>query len=315
MRAKLTLQQLEAFVQIVTTGSFRAAAVHVGVSQPALSRTIRQAEQILQARLFDRDTRNVKITPVGQELLPIAQRILGEFDNSFGELGQFLQGRTGRVSLGVLPSIGASLIPGAIASYRSQHPEVEFSLLEAPADALLTAIDEGRADFGLSVRPAPDRRVRYRHLMNDPLVLVCQRDDVLATRDSVPWSIFATRPYLASQASSSIRPITDAALLRFSVSPALEYPSISACGALVRAGLGITALPLMALDLIRMDGLATVPLTRPQVNRQIGIITRIGRTLPPVGQTFLDTLLDQTGSRSSTRQPLHRSVFTRQADL
>lgn len=315
MRSKLTLQQLDAFVQIVATGSFRAAAAHIGVSQPALSRTIRQAELTLQARLFDRDTRNVEITPAGRELLPIAQRILGEFDNSFGELGQFLQGRTGRVSVGMLPSIGSSLIPQAIARYRSQHPKVEFSLLEAPADALVTAIDEGRADFGLSVRPAPDRRLRYRHLLNDPFVLVCQRDDPLATRESVPWSIFASRPYLASQARSSIRPITDAALLRFSVSAALEYPSISSCGAMVRAGLGITALPLMALDLIRMDGLATVPLTRPQINRQIGIITRIGRTLPPVGQTFLDTLLDQTRSRSIPLQSIHRPNFTGQADL
>lgn len=298
MRSKLTLQQLEAFVQIVATKSFRAAAAHIGVSQPALSRTIRQAEQTLQARLFDRDTRNVEVTPAGRELLPIAQRILGEFDNSFGELGQFLQGQTGRVSLGMLPSIGSSLIPQAISRYRSVHPKVEFAFLEAPADALLKAIDDGRSDFGLSVRPAPDTRLRYRHLMNDPFVLVCRRDDLLATRESVPWSIFASRPYLASQASSSIRPITDAALLRFSVSAALEYPSISSCGAMIRAGLGITALPLMALDLIRMDGLATVPLVRPQINRQIGIITRIGRTLPPVGQTFIDTLLDLTNSRA-----------------
>lgn len=291
MRTNLTLQQLEAFVQIVATGSFRAAATHIGVSQPALSRTIRQAEQLLQARLFDRDTRNVEITAVGRELLPIAQRILREFDNSFGELGQFLQGHIGRVSIVTLPSAGVALIPRAIAAFRSRYPEVEFSLTEAPADALLAAIDEGRADFGLSVRPAPDRRLRYRHMINDPLMLLCRRDDPLATRDAVPWSAFASRPFIASQVSSSIRPITDAALLRLAVSPSLEYPSVSACGALIGAGLGITALPRMALDLVRMEELAAVPLVRPQINRSIGLITRIGRTLPPVSHAFIETLL------------------------
>lgn len=292
MRAKLNLQQLEAFVQIVAAGSFRAAAAHIGVSQPALSRTIRQAEQLLQARLFDRDTRNIEITAVGRELLPIAQRILREFDNSFGELGQFLQGRTGRVSIVALPSAGVALIPRAIAAFRAQHPQAEFSLTEAPADALLAAIDEGRADFGLSVRPAPDRRLRYRHMINDPMMLLCRRDDPLATRKAVPWSVFATRPFIASQVSSSIRPITDAALLRLSVSPALEYPSVSACGALIGAGVGITALPRMALDLVRMEELAAVPLVRPQINRSIGLITRIGRTLPPVSHAFIETLME-----------------------
>lgn len=299
MRSNLNLQQLEAFVHIVEAGSFRAAAAHIGVSQPALSRTIRQAEQTLQARLFDRDTRNIEITAVGRELLPIAQRILREFDNSFGELGQFLQGRTGRVSIVALPSAGVALIPRVIAAFRAQYPQAEFSLTEAPADALLTAIDEGRADFGLSVRPAPDRRLRYRHMINDPLMLLCQRDDPLALRESVPWSVFSTRPFIASQASSSIRPITDAALLRLSVSPSLEYPSVSACGALVEAGLGITALPRMALDLVRMEKLAAVPLVRPQINRSIGLITRIGRTLPPVSHAFIESLLNSSPSSTS----------------
>ncbi|MBH1964702.1 MAG: LysR family transcriptional regulator [Comamonadaceae bacterium] len=293
MRENLTLQQLQAFVQIVATGSFRGAASQIGVSQPALSRTIRQAEHTLQARLFDRDTRNVEITPIGQELLPIAQRILREFDSSFGELGQFLQGRSGRVAIATLPSIGAALVPQAIAAFRGQQPQVEFSLMEAPADALLSSIDEGHADFGLTVRPAPDRKLRYRHMLNDPFVLLCRRDDPLANKESVPWSVFTTRPFIGSQKRSSIRPITDAALLRLSVSPSLEYPSVSACGALVGAGLGITALPRMALDLVRMEKLVAIPLVRPQVHRSIGIVTRIGRTLPPVSHTFIETLVHQ----------------------
>jgi len=115
-RVDLSLAQLQAFVHIVAAGSFRAAALQMGVSQPALSRAIRQAESVLGARLFDRDTRNLQITTVGRELLPIAQRVLREFDASFGELGQFLQGRTGKVAVATLPSTGASLLAQAVAS-------------------------------------------------------------------------------------------------------------------------------------------------------------------------------------------------------
>ncbi len=288
-RIDLTLQQLDGFVHVARSGSFRAAALQMGVSQPALSRAIRQAEQTLGARLFDRDTRHVAITAVGRELLPTAERILREFDGAFSELGEFMQGRSGRVTVAALPSIGVALVPQAIAQFRRTHPRVEFSLIEAPADRLLAAIAEGQADFGLTVRPAPNERLHYQHLRDDPFVLLCRADDELATRAAVPWSALASRPFIASQPSSSIRPITDAVFLRLGrvQAPAFEFPSVSACGAMVGAGLGVAALPQLALELVAMPGLVAVPLVRPRASRPIGIVTRIGRTLPPVSRGFM----------------------------
>jgi DNA-binding transcriptional LysR family regulator len=133
------------------------------------------------------------------------------------------------------------------------------------------------------------------------MVLLCRADDPLAARPAVPWSVFAQRPFIASAPRSSIRPITDAVLMqkRLALRPALEYPSVTACGALVAAGLGITALPRLALGLVSMEGLAAVPLVRPQASRAIGIVTRIGRTLPPVGRAFVATLLSSTGRRGA----------------
>ncbi len=293
-QAPLNLAQLQAFVQIVSAGSFRGAALQMEVSQPALSRAIRQAEQVLGARLFDRDTRNLQITATGRELLPIAQRVLREFDASFGELGQFLQGRTGTVAVVTLPSIGASLLAQAVASFQALHPQVEFKLMEAPAENLLNVIDEGHADFGLSVKPAPDRRLRYRHLLDDPFVLLCREDDALAARTTVPWSVFSTRPFIGSQPRSSIRQITDAVFLqrRMSVRATLEYPSVSAGASLVLAGAGITALPRLALSLVNMQGMRAVPLVRPHMLRSIGIVSRIGRSFAPASTLFLEYLVD-----------------------
>ena len=293
MRIDLSVRQLEAFVQVATSGSFRQAALRLGQSQPALSSAIRRAEQTLGARLFDRDTRHVRITATGQELLPIARRILRDFDHALGDLGEFMAGRSGHVTMAALPSASVALLPRAVAAFSRAHPQVTFTLTEAPADALLAMVEEGRADFGLSVRPAPRQRLHYRHLHDDPFVLVCRKDDPLAARAAVPWSVFATRPVIVSAPQSSIRPITDAAFLhlRTPVRPVLEYPSVAACGALVAAGLGISALPVLALELVNMAELATVPLTRPSsVARPLGIVTRIGRSLPPVARAFMDSL-------------------------
>lgn len=289
MRIDLTLRQLEAFAQVAAHNSFRRAAAALGLAQPVVSRLIGQAEQTLGTRLFDRDTRRVEITAAGRELLPVAQRILRDFDASLSELGEFMAGRSGRVTVAALPSAGAALIPAAMVALRRSQPAVEFTLIEAPAEALLAAVEDGRADLGLSVRPAPHQHLRYQPLLDDPMVLLCRADDPLATRGAAPWSVFAQRPFIASAPASSIRPITDAVFLqkRMMLRSALEYPSVTACGALVAAGLGITALPRLALGLMSMQGLAAVPLQRPQASRSIGIVTRIGRTLPPVVRAFM----------------------------
>ncbi|HNE59498.1 MAG TPA: LysR family transcriptional regulator [Ottowia sp.] len=314
MRLDLSLRQLEAFVQVADSGSFRRAAARLGQAQPVLSRLIGQAEQTLGARLFDRDTRRVEITPAGRELLPLAQRLLRDFDDTLGDFGAFMAGRSGRVSMVVLPSVSVAWVPRAMAAFARTHPQVNFALAEAPADTLLALLEAGRADFGISVRPAPQQRLHYRHLQDDPFVLVCRRercrcwcsrsrqddpfvlvcrrDDPLAARAAVPWSVFGTRDCIMSAAHSSIRQVTDAVFLRQRTppSPVLEYPSVAAAGALVAAGLGITALPVLALQLVDMRELVAVPLVRPAMARPIGIVTRIGRSLSPATQAFMASL-------------------------
>ncbi len=292
MRTDVNLQQLESFVEVARTANFRAAAEALHVSQPALSRTIKMLETALGARLFDRDTRHVDITPTGKELLPIALRILDNFNSSFSELSQFLDGRSGHVTVAALPSAGVALLPKAIAAFREGHPQVRFSLLEGPAEVLRVAVDEGRADMAISVRPSPHEPLQYRHLLDDPFMLLCRHDDPLASRASVPWSVFTSRPFIASGFTSSIRPITDAAFLQkgLQVEPVMQYPSIAAAGALVAAGLGVTALPRLALHLIRNDELVSVPLQRPAMSRAVGVVTRTGRSLSPLSRAFMASL-------------------------
>lgn len=291
-RLNLTVQQLQAFAEVADRCNFREAAAALNVSQPALSRTIRMAEEALGTRLFDRDTRRVALTPAGRELRPIAQRILAEFQGAFSDLAGFLAGRSGQVSVGAMPSIGVAVLPALMARFQAQYPQVGFTLVEAAAAPLLQAVDEGRVDIAVTVRPEPDARLRYQHVMDDPFVLLCRRDDPLAKPRSLSWRVFETRPWLAAFPQSSIRPVTDAVFLQqgLRVQAAITYPSVPAAGAMVHAGLGITALPRMALRLVASEGLVAVPLQRPSMHRPIGLVTRIGRTLSPVAQAFAPLL-------------------------
>jgi LysR family transcriptional regulator, carnitine catabolism transcriptional activator len=292
---RINPQQLSAFLQLARTGSFSEAARLQGVSQPALSRTVQQLEEAVGGRLFDRTTRSVELTPTGQELLPIADRLIAEFDSSFGELARFVEGRRGRIAIAALPSIAAVLLPPAITRYREDHPEVEVAVLDGLSGSVLDAVAQGRADIGLTIRPSPQATLAYRPLLSDEFGLVCRPDDALAGDAPLPWSVFEGRPFVAMAPESSVRQMTDAAFLQagLAIPPLYGCAFLGTTGHLVAAGLGITALPRLTMPLLGQLGLVWRRLERPVMRRQIDAVTRVGRTLAPAALAFLAVLEQQ----------------------
>lgn len=273
------------------------------MSQPALSRTIRQIEDAVGVRLLDRDTRNVKLSPAGQELLPVAKRILAEFEGAFGELAQFVEGRSGRITVAALPSIAAAILPATIKRFQSSHPQVDFTIRDVLSGVIMTEVDEGRADLGLTVRPQVSEGLAYRPLVSDDFVLVCRTDDpVAAEEDPLPWSVFEGRRFVAMAESSSVRAMTDAAFLQGSlaVKPLYECEHISTARSLIAAGLGVSALPRLTLPLVAFPGMLVRPLVGPVLSRSIGVVTRIGRSLSPAAQSFFTALVEDAAQISAS---------------
>ncbi|WP_170235551.1 LysR family transcriptional regulator [Verticiella sediminum] len=294
VRIPLTPQQLKAFVHLAEAASFRVAAARAHVSQPALSRTIQHIEAVVGARLFDRDTRSVALTAAGRELLPMARRIVAEFDDTFADLVQFVEGRGGRVVIGMLPSMGVHVLPRAIAEFRAAYPGVLFRLRGMSAAPLLAAVEAGEVDFAVGTQPPAGRYLTFTRLGLDEFVLVCREDDPLARERSAAWAVLRTRPLIAVSPSSSIRPLTDTAFAQagLSITPAYECEGeLSICGALVREGLGVMVVPRLATCLLGGGPIAAVPLRRPTVRRAVGIVERKGRSLSAAAQRFRDQLL------------------------
>ena len=287
-----TPHQLACFLAVAKAGSFSDAARQLALSQPALSRTIRLMEDGLGARLFDRDTRNVALTPVGLELQPIAERLTAELRGAFGELARFVAGRSGHIRIAALPSIAAVLLPPAIVAFRESNPDVEIHISDGLSASVLEAVTNGQADIGLTVQPAPDAKLAYTPLLSDRFVLVCRPDDALVGRTNLPWSVYADRRFIAMSPKSSVRAMTDAAFLQAGLAIPMLYEctALATTGYLVSAGLGITALPRLTLPLTAAPGLVWRTLSHPVLRRYMGVVTRVGRSLTPATQAFLEVL-------------------------
>jgi DNA-binding transcriptional LysR family regulator len=313
MSINLSPQHLAAFLHLARTGSFSEAARLQGVTQPALSRTIRFMEDVIGNRLFDRTTRSVELTPTGRELIPIAKRLVAEFSGAFGELAQFAEGRRGRIVVAALPSLAAVLLPGAIVRFQKTNPAVDFMIYDALGANVTTATVEGRADIGVTVQPPSSDVLAYRALITDEFGLVCRADDVLAERDVVAWSALKDRPFIAMAPEASVRAMTDAAFVQagLAIRPLYQCSFLATLVGLVAQGLGVTALPRLTLPLLNVGDLVWRPLTRPSLRRPIGVVTRIGRSLSPAALHFLDALAEETRCLSrlttaSTRAPPSR---------
>ena len=289
----VTISELEAVLLVAETLSFRKAAELAHISQPALSRRVQAAEQKLDAKLFDRDKHGVALTAAGAELVPIAMRMLSELRDSLSDLSEFVAGRRGSINVWALPSIASALLPAAARAFQVTHPQVRLIIHAVSARQITQAVAQGTADIGISIEiPDQPASVTFSTLLKEKFVLICPVDDPLARQPHVDWHAFADRPYIASSPASSIRQVTDRILAASGKMPDIHYMSdnISVVGAMVAAGVGIAAVPQLALRLMDATRLRSVPLHSPAASREIGILLKKKRSLSAAAQHFLETL-------------------------
>jgi DNA-binding transcriptional LysR family regulator len=314
MALSLTLRQFEIFSRVAELRSFSAAALVLHVSQPALTRSIQQMEEALGARLFDRDTRNIKLTAVGNRLLPIAHQILGDLKIACTEMTQFVEGLQGKVHIAALPCVAAALLPTVIADFNKSHPDVEFRVSELLSQNVADSVTDNACDFGIAVRPSKHRRVAYDHLIDDELFMVCRSDDALASRSSVQWNVFEGRRFIALGRNCSVRATTEDILseLQIDLKHQYECQNTATARSMIEAGLGIGAVTALMLPQVAFGKVIARPLIQPGASRSVGIITQTRHSMAPAAQMFFDSFVRQAHGILKTvvpkSVPIPRSV-------
>lgn len=291
----LTLPQLSAFLKLAETSSFRDAATQLGVSQPALSRTILHIETRVGVRLFDRDTRSVTLTPAGEKLRPLAIRLLEDYDTVFRELHEFVEGREGVIRIAALPSVASALLPPAIKSFQARYPGVRIEIWEDVGDQVHNVARERAADFGIAPPPDSADDLRYQELLKDSIVLVCRHDDPLAAIPEHQWSVFGNNRFITMSEETGLRKMVESGLAQAGV-PVERLFNCSAAttaAALVTSGQGISALSRLVMAQIASPSLVWRPLVDPIVARSIGIVRHKARSLSPAAQVFVRELEKQ----------------------
>lgn len=305
MRINFDFADLEAFLILSETGSFVATAEHLGLSQSALTRRIRKLEEALGAPLFDRTTRSVRMTLAARRLRSRAQGMLDEARETIRELkddtAEFSFQNRVIVTVAAVPSTIARVLIPAVGLFSAGQNEARVRILDLLANEVVEAVEDGQADFGVSSWAAPDGALLFEPFFEDKVVLVLPPDHPLAqTSGPLKWEALVGQRLILPSQDSGNRALIDRALAPEGLSLfwSYEVPRTSTALELVRAGLGVAALPLSAVPVVDGSGLAIRPLVAPSVTRKIGLVYRRNSAIPPAAARLRDLIVAETRRRA-----------------
>ena len=282
--------------------SFTAAAQELLVAQSSLSRTVAEVERRVGAPLFERTTRRLEPTAAGREFVAAARRGLAALDAEMRHFGGFLAGRRGRIRIATLPSLAAILLPGVVSAFRRSHPEVDLSIEDALSDEVLQRVRGGTVDLAVTVvsaAPEPLHDLTVTPVASDRFCCVVPPSHRFAERSALTWADLVGEPFIAFDATTSIRQHVDASLAAARVSPreAVVARNIAAVAGLVAAEMGVSVVPGLVLPLMGFAGVRHVVLDEPAAYRRMAVVRARERPLSPVATAFVDLMTDPAGAR------------------
>ena len=241
----MTLLQLQYFKTLARVLHYTQAAAELHIAQPSLSYSIKELEKELGVKLFEKDSRHIKLTVYGEQFLPYAERALDMIDEGVGVLKQMVGSAQQIVRLGYFHSISASLIPSVMMGIYGQekNQSIRFQFTEAPSIDLFQQLKRGELDLTFCLHQDPD--IESVTIMRQPLYLAVPEHHPLAKRESVCFEDFAREPIVMLDKPSSLRQKMDEIYFQHELTPNVVF-EVRECNAAlqyVALRFGVSVLP------------------------------------------------------------------------
>lgn len=302
-----SLRQLRVFVTVAQARSFSRAGEIIGLSQSAVSHSVKELETQTGVKLLDRTTREVVLTEAGQQLAMRLERLLDELHSTLRDVGRLGQQLSGTVRVAASQTISAHLIPQCIAESNHRYPDIDFVLHDRPQQWVLESIRQGDVDFGIVIDPGAVSDLECEVVLSEPFLLLCRDDDPLASLPHMAWQALQGANLVLQDYASGSRPLIDAALAAQGVKATIvqEIGHPATLFPMVEAGIGISVLPALALPLPQGSRL-TVKRFVPCVERQLMLVRRKNRSLSGAAHACWDVVRMQAERlmEARTRDPL-----------
>lgn len=282
---ELSIVHYRHFLLVAELRSFRAAAARACRSQPALSLSIREMEQRLGQPLFERGDGNA-LTRFGQDCLPLARELVGHHGRVAGALAGLARNEAGTLTMASVATVAMHWLPQLVAAYRERYPAVALRLFDDNSAGVERMVLAGEVELGVCSPVSRDRRLSFEPLLRDAFGLVCHRGHPLADRECVTWREIAGLSLVGTVAHRQLADYPQAA---FMLERQVFVSNMMSLLAMLERGVGVTVLARLGVP-PDSSGLAFVPLVRPRIERELGILRLAGRSLSPAGARMQEML-------------------------
>ena len=279
---------MRAFVIVGQQESFKLAARELLRTQPAITLAIQQLEEAVGLKLFERTTRKVTLTTEGEHFMPVAQRLIRDFDTAISDLNAASDRRSGHVSMAVVPSVATRLLPDVCKQFAARYPGISVHMIDDNSKGIQRRLARNEVDFSIGGYWRKHQDLVYHPMLEDRIEMVCHKDHPLgAETGPIEWGELRDHQYL----DSGLHDVLQAQSLI--TEPKYEFSTTTLLFAMVKANFGITVLPSLAAQNGDPD-LVSRPLVDPVETRQIFLMTRKGWSLSPASEAMIETLLEAT---------------------
>ncbi|WP_313597092.1 hydrogen peroxide-inducible genes activator [Psychrobacter sanguinis] len=275
----ITLRQLEFALAVAKHRHFKRAAEECNISQSALSLGIAELEKQLDTQIFERNNKQVLITPIGEEILVRAQRVFSEINDLTARAQSHQTPLAYPMTVGMIPTIAPYLLPKVLPELKAQYPNFRMTVVEQQTERLLEQVRYGHIDTAIIALPYPVDGLHTFEFWQEDFFAVFPSDDSLADLKTISSDQLSTANLMLLGEGHCL---TDQALNvcsfdRDEFKSNFSDASLNTLIQMALAGMGTTLIPEMALQQVRRQNndVATIPLTEKGPHRRIAFVTRL----------------------------------------
>ena len=292
---RLKLQHFRAVDAIEAHGSLLKAAATLSLTQPALSKTLHEAEEILQTRLFDRHPRGVRPTAAGAVFVESARRLMAELRRLDERLDAISSRSRGTLAIGVLPVAAAGVLPGVLTRMKALEPDIRIRLEQGRTEELLPLLASGEIDLivGRLYEPAIPDVFEREPLWTEPISVLARTGHPIFLDETLHVDHLKRYDLILPTVTQRVGQEIERLLQKLDLAPTTAYRSSSYgfIREMLFGGDFIAIMPrlMMVGDLLR-GSLRLVPMPLPSPDRPAGLIRPRDQALPPAGRAFVEIL-------------------------
>jgi DNA-binding transcriptional LysR family regulator len=300
-------RQLEVFRAVAETRSFTRACHALFITQSTVSQHVHELETELKVKLFDRNRRNVALTPAGENLLQYSKHIFSILDEAESAVRTAHNPYSGKLSLGCASSTLLYHLPPLLTEYARRYPNVQLKIFGGTIRDVVAQLSSDALDLAVVVLPVSMAEVRKVHLWDEGFVLVLPKHHRLARRRTLKIEELSKEQFILHGRSQNTRKIVDRYLFRHAVSPQvpIEIADTETIKAMVAHNLGVSLLPESAFVQRRATpGLKIFPIPQSELSRSLAIIYPRARPLRPPALAMVEALQSRfQGQRETESKP------------